>query len=54
MSNTTINISLPKFMLQDAKKYADQRGYVSISELVRDILRHEIYSEDVIPPKKQN
>lgn len=40
---TTINISLPKTMYQDAKKMLSARGYTSISELVRDALRGVIY-----------
>lgn len=40
---STINISLPKSMYQDAKKLLAQRGYTSISELIRDALRDMIY-----------
>lgn len=40
---TTVNISLPKSMYQDAKKLLAQRGYTSISELIRDALRDMIY-----------
>ena len=40
---TTINISLPKSMYQDAKKLVVTRGYTSISELIRDALRGVIY-----------
>lgn len=39
----TINISLPKNMYHDAKKAVKQRGYSSISELIRDSLRRVIY-----------
>lgn len=42
--NTTINISLPKNMYNDAKKLLAARGYASISELVRDALRDTLYS----------
>lgn len=41
--NATVNISLPKTMYQDAKKVLIKRGYASISELIRDALRHSIY-----------
>lgn len=41
--NTTINISLPKSMYQDAKKMLSKRGYTSISELIRNALRDELY-----------
>lgn len=41
--NATINISLPKTMYQDAKKILTKRGYVSISELIRDALRETLY-----------
>lgn len=41
--NTTINISLPKKMLSDAKKTAKQENYVSISEFVRTAIREKIY-----------
>ena len=37
--NTTINISLPKQMYQEAKKVITQQHYSSVSELVRDALR---------------
>ncbi len=40
---TTINISLPKTMYQDAKRLLARRGYTSISELIRDSLRNELY-----------
>lgn len=39
----TINISLPKTMLNDARKYLAARGYTSISELLRDALRDKLY-----------
>lgn len=31
-------------MYQDAKKLLAKKGYASISELIRDVLRKEIYS----------
>ena len=40
---TTINISLPKSLYLDAKKALVNRGYTSISELIRDALRHTLY-----------
>lgn len=40
---TTINISLPKSLLDDAKKMLSKRGYASISELVREALRNTVY-----------
>lgn len=46
---TTINISLPTEMYKDVKVLMANRGYASISELVRDALRRTIYlSEDEI------
>lgn len=42
---STINISLPKNMYQDAKKVVQEKGYSSISELIRDGLRKIIYEE---------
>lgn len=41
----TVNISLPKSMYQDAKKVVQEKGYSSVSELVRDGLRRVIYPE---------
>ena len=41
----TINISLPKSLYRDAKRKAKEKGYSSISELVRDGLRRVIYPE---------
>lgn len=43
MNTTTINISLPKQMLVDAKKAVKDRQYASISELIRDTLRGVLY-----------
>lgn len=40
---TTINISLPTPMYKDAKAQLDSRGYSSMSELIRDALRDELY-----------
>lgn len=40
---TTVNISLPKHMYDDAKKILADRGYASLSELVRDALRDVLY-----------
>lgn len=40
---TTVNISLPKTMYEDAKKMVDWRGYSSLSELIRDSLRDILY-----------
>jgi Arc/MetJ-type ribon-helix-helix transcriptional regulator len=42
---TTINISLPKSMYEDAKKSLKKRGYTSISELIRDSLRRTLYED---------
>ena len=42
---TTINISLPKDMYQDAKKALVAKRYSSVSELIRDALRKILYSE---------
>lgn len=43
--NTTINISLPRSILQDAKKHMARRGYASISEFIRAAIRKELYPE---------
>lgn len=40
---TTINISLPTGMYDDIKKVLAQKGYSSVSELVRDSLRDILY-----------
>lgn len=40
---TTVNISLPKTMYDDAKKIMLLRGYSSLSELMRDSLRKVLY-----------
>lgn len=39
----TVNISLPKGLYQDLKKTMAERGYSSVSELVRDALRKIVY-----------
>ena len=43
--NTTINISLPKSILDDAKKYMARRGFASLSEFIRAAIRREVYPE---------
>lgn len=45
---STINISIPKKLLADAKSTVKKRGYASVSELVRDALRQKIYDENQI------
>lgn len=45
---TTINISLPTNMYDQLKRFVSQRGYSSVSELVRDTLRDTIYSTKTI------
>lgn len=41
----TVNISLPKNLYQDIKRTIKERGYSSVSELVRDAVRRVLYSE---------
>lgn len=40
---STINISLPVKMYNDAKSAVNLRGYASISEFIRDALRDVLY-----------
>lgn len=40
---TTINISLPTSLYKDIKKTITERGYSSVSELVRDAVRRVLY-----------
>ncbi len=42
---TTINISLPKAMYEDAKRVLAVKRYSSVSELIRDALRKTLYGE---------
>ncbi len=42
---TTINISLPTSLYKDIKKTITERGYSSVSELVRDAVRRVLYPE---------
>lgn len=42
---TTVNISLPTSLYQDIKKTIKERGYSSVSELVRDAVRRVIHPE---------
>lgn len=42
---TTINISLPKALYDDAKKHVTKRRYTSVSELIREALRSKLYPE---------
>ena len=39
----TVNISIPKNLHNDAKKLIANRGYSSLSELIRDALRRMLY-----------
>ncbi len=41
--NTTVNISIPKNMYFGAKQMLVKKGYASISELFRDLLRDVLY-----------
>lgn len=41
----TVNISLPRSLYKDIKKTIKERGYSSISELVRDAVRKVLYPE---------
>ena len=41
--NSTINISLPTSMLNDAKSVTKFEGFTSISELIRHALRQILY-----------
>ncbi len=43
MSISTINISLPTAMYEDAKRHVKRRGYASVSELIRDAVREWLY-----------
>ena len=43
--NTTINISLPKKLLQDARFAVKREGYSSLSEYVRASMRRNLYFE---------
>lgn len=38
-------MSLPKEMLEDMRKFAKENGYISMSELVRDVLRKYLAGE---------
>ncbi len=42
----TINISLPKSLLEEAKSALKKKHYASISELMRDALRQLLQEED--------
>lgn len=42
--NTTVNISIPTKLYKDAKRFAAEYGYSSMSELIRQALRIELYS----------
>lgn len=41
---TTVNISLPKNMYDDAKRTLTTRRYSTLSELIRDALRDFLYT----------
>lgn len=41
----TVNISLPTSLYKDIKKTIKDRGYSSLSELVRDAVRRVLYPE---------
>lgn len=43
MNITTVNISLPTTMYEDAKRHVKRRGYASVSELIRDAIREWLY-----------
>ena len=41
----TVNISLPTGLYKDIKKTIKERGYSSVSELMRDAVRRVLYPE---------
>ncbi len=41
-----IHVSMPKAMLDDAKKYAQVHDYASVNEFMRDALRRFLYDVD--------
>ena len=43
----TINISLPKDMLEAAKRTIKRKHYASMSELMRDALRKELKMQEI-------
>lgn len=43
----TLNISIPKDMLEAAKKVLKRKHYASMSELVRDALRKELKKQEI-------
>lgn len=45
--NTTINISLPTALYDDAKVWQKEQKYTSISELVRHALRNLFYNSEL-------
>ena len=49
----TINISLPKSMYPDIKKFVAKNGYTSISELIRDVLREKLYRDKTSQASKE-
>lgn len=42
---TTVNISLPTSLYKDIKNTVKERGYSSVSELMRDAVRKTLYPE---------
>lgn len=41
----TINISLPKSMYEDMKRFMKTKRYASVSEVIREALRDRLYPE---------
>ena len=44
---TQINIRVSEDFLEEAKKYAKNKGYLNIQEFMRDAAREKIYKEEI-------
>ncbi len=45
--NEQINLRLPENLLLTAKKYADQNGFATIQELIKETLREKLFPETI-------
>lgn len=50
--NTQVNVRLPDNLLASAKKYAKEKGFGTVQELIKETLREEVCEEDTLSKKE--
>ena len=45
--NTQINLRMPPKMLVSAKSYAEEHGFSTVQEFIKETLREKLFEEDI-------